>query len=58
MATADEHEPARDEIEALRAQNARLREVIAELGRVMEGLAEGTTAALADVQRIFDRLPE
>jgi hypothetical protein len=58
MATADEYAAARDEIDALRVQNVQLREVIAELGRVLEGLAEGTTAALADVQRIFDRLPE
>jgi hypothetical protein len=58
MANADEHDATTDEIAALRAQNAQLREVIAELGRVMEGLAEGTAAALADVQRIFDRLPE
>ena len=58
MATADEYDAARDEIDALRSQNNQLREALADLGRVMEGLAEATTAALADVQRIFDRLPE
>ena len=58
MATPDEHDAVRDEVEALRSQNTELRATIAELGRILEGLAEGTAAALADVQRIFDRLPE
>ena len=58
MATAEEHDALLAERDALRDQNAALRTALVELGRLLEGLAEGTTSALGEVQRIFDRLPE
>jgi hypothetical protein len=55
--TDETPEAVRAERDALREENDALRAALAELGRVLEGLAEGTTKALEEAQRLYDQLP-